>query len=94
MSPTTELSKDKVQRLESASLYLRSCGWYAVVDDIYFDYGQRWLWTTLVIGRSAQDPVETRESRHNSRNATWFPHHPKMRPLPPTASQEKSHVPS
>ena len=39
-------------------------------------------------------PVETRESRHNSRNATWFPRHPKMRPLPPTASQEKSHVPS
>ena len=39
-------------------------------------------------------PVETRESRHNSRNATWFPRHRKMRPLPPTASQEKSHVPS
>lgn len=55
MSPTTELSKDKVQRLESASLYLRSCGWYAVVNDIYFDYGQNWMWTTLVIGRSAQD---------------------------------------
>ena len=39
-------------------------------------------------------PVETRESCHNSRNATWFPRHRKMRPLPPTASQEKSHVPS
>lgn len=58
MQPTTELSKDKVQRLESASLYLRSCGWYAVVDDIYFDYGQNWMWTTLVIGRSAQDSFQ------------------------------------
>ena len=39
-------------------------------------------------------PFETRESRHNSRNAAWFPRLRKMRPLPPTASQEKSHVPS
>ena len=34
-------------------------------------------------------PVETRESRHNSRNATWFPRHRNMRPLPPTASQDQ-----
>ena len=58
MSPTTNLTKDLVQRLESASLYLRSCGWYAVVDDIYFDFGQDWMWTTLVIGRSAQDSFQ------------------------------------
>ena len=58
MSPTTNLTKDLVQRLESASLYLRSCGWYAVVDDIYFDYGQDWMWTTLVIGRSEQDSFQ------------------------------------
>ena len=36
----------------------------------------------------------TRESRRNSRKSTWFPRHHKMRPLPATASQEKSHVPS
>ena len=38
-------------------------------------------------------PVVTRESRRNSRKTTWVPRHRKMRPLPTTASQEKSHVP-
>ena len=36
----------------------------------------------------------TGQSPHNSRKTTWFPHNRKMRPLPATASQEKSHVPS
>ena len=38
--------------------------------------------------------VETRESCHNSRKTTWFRRLRKMRPLPGTASQGKSHVPS
>ena len=42
----------------------------------------------------AEIPVVTRECRRNSRNTTWLTRHHKMRPLPATASQEKSHVPS
>src|SRR5574337_1273693 len=30
--------------------------------------------------------------RSNSRKNTWFPRHLKMKPVPATASQEKSHV--
>ena len=39
-------------------------------------------------------PVVTRESRHNLRKTTCFQRLRKMRPLPATASQVKSHVPS
>ena len=42
--------------------------------------------------RKPEIPVVTRESHRNSRKTTWFPRHRKMRPLPATASQEKSHV--
>ena len=42
----------------------------------------------------AEIPVVTSESRRNSRKTTWFPPLGKMRPLPATASQGKSHVPT
>ena len=38
--------------------------------------------------------IVTRESRRNSRKTTWLPRHRKMRPLPATASKEKSQVSS
>src|SRR5574337_1309258 len=50
-------------------------------------------WTSLgQHKRHPEFPVETRESRRNSRKTTWFPRHRKMKPFPATASQEKSHV--
>src|SRR5574340_2062 len=42
--------------------------------------------------RQPEFPVETRESRRNSRKTTWLPRHRKMKPFPATATQEKSHV--
>jgi hypothetical protein len=38
--------------------YIRSCGWYADVDTIFFDYDQNWLWMTLIVGRSQQDSFQ------------------------------------
>src|SRR5574342_51356 len=42
--------------------------------------------------RQPEFPVVTRESRRNSRKTTWLPRHRKMKPVPATAPQEKSHV--
>ena len=42
--------------------------------------------------RHPEFPVVTRESRRNSRKTTWLARHRKMKPFPPTAPQEKSHV--
>ena len=42
--------------------------------------------------RKPEFPVVTRESRRTLRKTTWFPRHPKMRPLPSTACQEKPQV--
>src|SRR5574341_2592611 len=42
--------------------------------------------------RHPEFPVVTPVSRRNSRKTTWFPRHLKMKPVPATASQEKSHV--
>src|SRR5574340_847620 len=50
-------------------------------------------WTCLGQNqRHPELPVVTRASRRNSRKTTWLPRHPKMKPFPATASQEKSHV--
>ena len=44
--------------------------------------------------RKPKFPVITRESRRNSSKTTWFSRHRKMRPLPATAFQKMSQVPS
>ena len=44
--------------------------------------------------RKPEFPIITQESRRNSRKTTWLPRHRKMRPLPATASKEKSQVSS
>ena len=52
-------------------------------------------WTSLgQHKRKPEFPIVTRESRRNSRKTTWLPCHRKMRPLPATASKEKSQVSS
>src|SRR5574340_924939 len=50
-------------------------------------------WTSLGQHKwQPECPVVTRESRRNSRKATWFPRQRKLKPFPATAPQEKSHV--
>ena len=50
-------------------------------------------WTSLgQHKRKPGFPVVTRESRRTLRKTTWVPRHPKMRPLPSTACQEKPQV--
>ena len=41
--------------------------------------------------RKPEFPVVSQQSHRNSKKTMWFPLHHKMRPLPATASQEKSH---
>ena len=50
-------------------------------------------WTSLgQHKRKPEFPVVKQESCGTSRKTTWFPVHHRMRPLPATVSQEKSHV--
>lgn len=53
MQPTTNLNMFQKKRLSAARDFFQSEGKYCVVDDIYFDFGQDWMWTTLVVGRTS-----------------------------------------
>ncbi len=58
MQPAIVYGRERENLIMAANMamMLSPNGWTYKVDNTYFDYGQNWEWTTLIVNEGEQDP--------------------------------------